>query len=636
MSTDSKEIPRQPLIFATSPAFDFTKIPPEYGDMALREGEFYGTLLFDYRGDSGKSVTFEIYFSDELQKWSRVDCSDFFWNKHKSVHKKIPDNATQNRLLRALFNFLAEWTYGKFILPTAKQTTQLPQFEHYSYKLPYAAQIGDAQGTKTLLAAKADPNIEHLFTPLQAAVMPPFKWSLASARDAVIKELLTAKANPNLTGSSELHSPLELSARTGCITWITQLLKAKADPQKPKVLQELAKQSPLSSDRYAAIKLVLEAKADPNVVQALEPRSALIIILEQIATTHYILDSETQTVELLVKGKAIVPEKSSNGESLSKAVGRSSQITALLLEAKATQLVHSTLSMAIFKEDPKTVQTLIEGRTELNPRNEMPPLMGAIQRHYSDSGKQFEIFKLLLDNKADPRYTWRPQSGDAIQQVMYPLYSHNAESLFRAKVSLSLEESRRYCQKALKENNFMGLETLLKFQTDLIPSLSAMLSNALLDPNYCPRYGNIIEILARHKADFSSTGFNDETLLHRIVRLNLGPKYCFAMYKEVDSRKYYPLFITRLLELKAKITRNSDHLTPFQLAQAMPLDDVSKELSKLLYQAEIHQSKIVSFLSMFHPRAGKESAGATLKSRSHFEPQTMDIVLKSAGIKRSY
>jgi uncharacterized protein YheU (UPF0270 family) len=118
-----------------------------------------------------------------------------------------------------------------------------------------------SQDLGLLLAAKADPNVEsENGTPLHAAVVQA---------PGAIKQLLDAKANPNLLGSGYHGTALHGAVVTQASDIVKQLIEANSDlNQQNKIMGSTPLHTALliRDQYYEIIELLLKAKADPNIV----------------------------------------------------------------------------------------------------------------------------------------------------------------------------------------------------------------------------------------------------------------------------------------------------------------------------------------------------------------------------------
>ena len=589
MAADSKEIASYPLIFASDQAFDFTKV--DKGNLVIRQSHVPGRLAVDYRNADGNTSSFHLVYLSGRGEWTRFLGS----LKRKRDEQPLSPSPVSTREqqteeVNALFKFLRP-DPTEVILPTAKQATKLPQFEHYYYELPHAVQICDVKGIKALLDAKANPNSTNfMVTPLQKAAIhppPPEPWH---------------------------------------INRVAEILEAK----------------------FEATGLLLKAKADPNFLGKEDPRPPLIIALQA---------GNSRISELLLTARAILDTSKYHVE-IRDAMSSSSQITALLTKVEDGRLVSHALDWSIARVSPSAVEKLLEGKANVNttypggyPRL---PLVSAVNEAMGYGGgryrdKEIQIARLLLSARADPNgcsdSEYIPIEMALAPWATYQCAFAHAKLLLEAKATLSAEKCVYFCEKFIKENEGNGLTVLIEAKAATPSLLSRALKNALMDSVFLPDHA-MISKLVNNNANVNITGFNGETLLHRLTRqspytiaegrgINHGT-YESRMVQVNKFRATIPQLITKLLDAKALIIRNADRLMPFELLERTgPQDAQNKEIATLLHQAFKNQlirarQAGLSFLSMFHRRTGARSLGPKVQTQSLFHQQCLRATLQCA------
>ena len=164
----------------------------------------------------------------------------------------------------------------------------------FAQTLLVAAQQGDQQAVRALIAKKADVNAAGAdgTTALMVAVE---RSDAAGAR-----LLLAAGANPRATNRYGV-TPLGLAAANGDATLIEALVKAGADPKSANGDGETALMSASRSRSVAAVKLLLALGADPNVKEGW---------LEQTALMWAAVSNSAGVAQALVEGGAEVNVRS--------------------------------------------------------------------------------------------------------------------------------------------------------------------------------------------------------------------------------------------------------------------------------------------------------------------------------------
>ncbi len=226
--------------------------------------------------------------------------------------------------------------------------------------LSYAAELGQAENVKLLLAAKADPNAGKVNLPLHCAIK--------STSAGIVEALLKAGADAN---------------RVCKVTWAVQVFGGSTYGNPEIAPLALAAAEP----RLDVIKPLLAAKADPNSKRV----DGVPIIFSALN------DAELMKAFLDAGAKPNVDDGSGNHRTpLSNA--SDPKVISLLLGAGADPEVNLPLINAANAGSLPVAEALLKGGA--NP-NAVTAWNGKTALHYATENKNSEMVNLLLKYKAD-------------------------------------------------------------------------------------------------------------------------------------------------------------------------------------------------------------------------------------------
>lgn len=257
-----------------------------------------------------------------------------------------------------------------------------------------AAENGDLNAVKELLAKGVDVNAQTELskglkrnTPLIAAVR--------RSRVEIVTFLLTARANPNLSGATG-ENALSSAVATGNLDIIRMLLKHGADPNIKNFAGDTPLMYAITTGNMDIIKILLDHGAEANVKNSAGTSPLMYAVDGRVRDNQKM----TAIVRMLIAAGADVNGKDKQGRTvLLFAVQSRNRETIELLQRSGAKIGDEVLAFyhTIGVGTPESVQALISLGVNIEVRNQFgsTPLM-----HAARMGRG-SIVKVLLDSGAN-------------------------------------------------------------------------------------------------------------------------------------------------------------------------------------------------------------------------------------------